>query len=395
MIAQQSLHLHTSVKYFSKGHNALLLTVFTKTTAESFVGVFVPIFLLTHGLSLRAVFTYSLIVFAATFLSLLVALKCNQYIGMKKTMLVGIIFTIGFYLALHSLTTGFNYMLIAAIDGVALGFYFGAYNMLLTRAMKRGREGKGAGVQQIIGIIAGVIGPTIGALVIKGLSFQNLFLIVTALLVLAPVPLFFSKDIRSKRQSLELKQLLQRRPARVDKAIFLQGVMYSSSAFWPVYIYIHYPHLTALGILTTVASGITIMATYVIGSSVDKRQSLAYRLGGLLYAPTWISRLLFISPLGLGLNSLIASVLAIGPTMAVSKDIFHIAKTSKNQSAHFARVELFMDGGRVCLFACAVLVPNLTVLFVFTGIFTLLYVLCAPRKRQARLPKKSKALASL
>ena len=385
MIIQQSIHLHTSVKYLSKVQNALLSTVFIKTTAESFVGIFVPIYLLTHGLTLKAVFTYSLLVFVTTFLSLLVALKFNQYLGMKKTMVLGILLTIGFYMALHNFTNGTNYEFIALVDGMSLGFYFGAYNLLLTKAMKRGREGKGAGVQQIVGIVAGVIGPTIGALVIKSLSFQSLFLIVTILLFLATLPLFFSKDIHSKRQTLELKKLLTRRPHRADRAIFLQGIMYGSGAFWPVYIYIHYPHLTALGLLATVTSGLSVIATYLIGASIDKKQRLAYRLGGLLYAPTWISRLLFLTPIGLGINSLAASVLAISPSMAVSKDIFHIAKTSKNQTAHFARVELYMDGGRVCLFGLAVLIPNLTVVFIMTSIFALLYVGCAPPRKHSRL----------
>lgn len=383
MVIQQSIHLHTSTKYLSKVQNTLLLTVFVKTTAESFVGVFVPIYLLIHGLSLKAVFTYSFLVFVTTFLSLLIALKSNQYLGMKKTMVVGILLTIGFYLLLHGLVKGNEYQLIALVDGMSLGFYFGAYNMLLTKAVTRGREGRGASVQQIAGIMAGVIGPTIGALVIIGLSFQSLFLIVTALLVIAPIPLFFSKEVHAKRQSLEISNLIFRKPTRADKAVFLQGVIYGSSTFWPVYIYLHYSNLRALGILTTVASALTIAATYLIGSSVDKRQRLAYRLGGLLYAPTWISRLVFLTPLGLGVNSLLSSVLAIGPTMAVSKDIFHIAKTSRNQTAHFARVEFYMDGGRACLFGIAILLPNLTTLFILTGISALFYVSCAPKKRSS------------
>ena len=391
MLIQQSIQLHTSVKYLAKVQNALLLTVFIKTTAESFVGVFIPIFLLTHGLSLKAVFTYSLLVFITTFLSLLVALKCNQYLGMKKTMLIGILLTIGFYLALHSFINGVNYKIIALVEGVSLGFYFGAYNMLLTKAIKRGREGRGASIQQIVGITAGVIGPTIGAFIIKGLSFQDLFLVVTLLLVLAPIPLFFGKEVYAKRESLLLGSLVSRSPNRADKAVFLQGIMYGSGTFWPVYIYLHYPHLTALGILTTVASALTVIVTYIIGSSVDKRQRLAYRLGGLLYAPTWISRLLFLTPIGLGLNSLFASVLAIGPTMAVSRDIFHIAKTSKNQTSHFARVELYMDVGRAGLFAVAMLIPNLTTLFVLTSISALLYIGCAPKRRSARISTVSSA----
>ena len=384
MVTQQSIHLHSTVKYLAKTQNALLLTVFIKTTAESFVGIFVPIFLFTHGLNLRAVFTYSLIVFVTTFLSMLVALKCNQYLGMKKTMFVGILLTIGFYIALHSLVSGLNYKLIALVDGLSLGFYFGSYNMLLTKAMKRGREGSGASIQQIAGICAGVVGPTIGSLFIKGLSFQALFLIVTILLVAAPIPLFFGKEVRAKREPLLLRNLLLRTPSRADKAIFLQGIMYGSGTFWPLYIYLHYPHLTALGILATVTSALTIIVTYIIGSTVDKKQRLAYRLGSLLYAPTWISRLLFLTPIGLGLNSLFASVLAIAPSMAVNKDIFHIAKTSKNQSSHFVRVELYMDGGRACLFALAMLIPNLTTVFVLTSLSTLLFIVCAPRKTSAK-----------
>lgn len=344
-----------------------------------------PIFLLTHGLSLQAVFTYSLLVFVSTFLSLLVALKSNQYLGMKKTLLLGILLTIIFYISLRSFINGFNFKLIALIDGMSLGFYFGAYNMLLTKALKRSREGKGTGVQQIAGIIAGVIGPTLGALIIKRLFFQDLFLGVIILLILAPLPLFFSKELHAKHQSLELGRLFTRRPGRADRAIFLQGVMYGSGTFWPVYIYIHYPHLTALGLLATVTSGLTIIVTYIIGSSIDKRQRLAYRLGGLLYAPTWISRLLFLTPIGLGINTLLATILAVGPTMAVSKDIFHIAKTTRNQSSHFTRVEFYMDAGRAGLFAVAVIIPHLTVVFILTSICAFLYIGCAPRKKRTKL----------
>lgn len=384
MLLQQSIHLHTSAKHLGKVQNALLLTVFIKSTSESFISVFVPIFLLTHGLNLRQVFTYSLLVFVFTFLSMLLGLKLNQYIGMKKTLVLGIITTIVFYMALHAFTSGFNFMLIGIIDGFALGFYFAAYNMLLTRAMKRGKEGRGASKQQIAGILAGICGPTIGAVLVHDVSYQGLFLVVTGLLVIAPIPLFFSKDIKAKKQSLELAKLLSTKPNRVNRITFVQGMLFASTTFWPVYLYLHYPNIVALGLLATVTSALTIMMTFIVGSSVDRKQRLAYRLGGLLYAPTWIGRLIFISPLGLGLSSLVGSLLAIGPTMAVNKDIFHVAKTSKNQSAHFAMTELYMDGGRVALFGLAVLVPSLVFIFVLASIATLFYVVSAPHTKRTR-----------
>jgi YQGE family putative transporter len=381
MTSQHTLTMHQGVKHLAKTQNALLTSVFFKAIADSLVGLFVPIYLLTHGLNLRQVMGYCVVVYLATFVALLVALKVSQYIGIKKVFVLGVGITAAFYYCLHALVPSQSYLLIALVDGCALGFYFGAYNLLLTSALSRSHESRGYSVLQVAGLIAGVIGPLAGSLFIKQLSYNDLFIFVFAILLVTPIPLFFSKDHRAHRAPLQLSTLLVATKAkqRIDRSVFLQGMLYGAGTIWPLYLYMHYPHIVLLGVLSTVSGALVVVMTYYIGRSVDQHQRAAYGVGSLLYAPTWLTRLLFITPVGLSINSMAASVLAIAPTLAVAKDIFHTAKVSKNRMAHFARIEFYMDLGRVITFGAACLAGNLTAMFIISAIASLGYFSCRPK----------------
>jgi MFS family permease len=324
---------------------------------------------------------YCVIVYACTFTTLQIALKLCQYIGTKKVLTLGIVLMAAFYYMLHSLVISKTFTTIAVVDGSSLGLYFGAYNMLLTKAMKRSHEGHGYALQLVIGMLAGVLGPLIGSLIIKQLSFQNLFLVVIVILAITPIPLFFSKEYKPSHESLKLSAVLTGSPARkrIDRAVFLQGILYGSGTIWPLFLYIHYPHIVALGILASISAALVLIGTYVIGNSVDKHQGSAYGLGSLFFAPTWLTRLLYVTPIGLAINAFSASLFAIAPTMAVSKDIFHTAKLSKSRSAHFSRVEFYMDAGRVTIFGIAFFTGNLTAMFVVSAFATLCFLGCRPK----------------
>jgi MFS family permease len=376
------ISMHQSAKHLAKSQNQLLLTVFLKAIADSLVTIYVPIYLLTHHVSLHFVLLYCIVVYCSTFLFVQLALKASQYLGVKKVLSSGILLTAAFYYMLYHLNASRNFILLALIYGAALGIYFGAYDMILTKSMKRSHEGNAYTYQQVAGMLAGVLAPLLGSLLIKEFSYQTLFLVVMVVLAMTPLPLFFSKDFRTRRESLALRTLLKGSNSRkrIDRAVFLQGVIYGGGTIWPLYLFIHYRHIVALGILASISAGLVMLFTFVIGRSIDKHQRSAYVLGSVSFAPTWVTRLMFISPVGLAFNAFASSVLAIAPTMAVLRDIYHIGKISKSRSAHFARVELYMDLGRICIFGVAFFASSLSIMFLVLSITTLFYASCKPKK---------------
>jgi MFS family permease len=376
------LTMHQSSRHFASSQKQLLISVFLKAMADSLITIYVPIYLLIHGVSLRHVMAYCIVVYASTYVCLQVALKASQYIGMKKVLSGGIIMTAAFYCLLHSLIIRNTYIDIGCVDGAALGLYYGAYDLLLTKSMKRSREGNGFTLQQLAGMMAGVLGPLLGSLIIKELSFQDLFGIVIVVLAITPLPLFFSRDMKARREPLNMSAVFRGNPThrRVDRAVFLQGILYGSGTIWPLYLYIHYPHIIALGILSSFSAGLVMVWTFIVGKRIDRQQRSAYSFGAISYAPTWLTRLIFISPIGLAVNACMSSVLAIAPTMAVARDIFHVAKTSKSRAAHFSRIECCMDGGRIGIFAVAFVANNLTAMFIVSSVATISYLSCRPRK---------------
>jgi hypothetical protein len=376
MLTQHLIHFQNTATYIGKEQKELLFTVFTKSIAESLVAIYVPIYLLTNGVSVRSVFLYYVLAYLTLAFSMMLAQKSNQVIGAKKTLVIGVAITALFYYCLHSLTDGIDFRSIAILNGIALGFYFGAYNVLLSHAMKTSTEGKSYTLQQLTAMFAGVIGPLLGALFIQGLSFQSLFLIVIVVLLIAPVPLFFSTDFKMPSQPLKASAIFTRKISRVDRATFLYGINSAAAIFWPAYIYLHYPHIIALGIFASLSSGAIILVTYIVGAKIDQDQDLGYGAGAVSHASSWISRLLFITPAGLVLNSFIGSITAIGSTMAVNKDIFHVAKISNNESAHFVRTEFLLCTGRVFVFGSALLIANVYVLFVAASAAALLFTTC-------------------
>lgn len=374
--------MHASAKHLSSSQNELLLTVFLKAVADSFVSIYIPIYLLTHGVGLRSVLLYCIVVYTITFVAVQSSLKLSQHLSTKWVLAIGIGMTAVFYALLHSLAPDKSYLLIALIDGAAVGFYYGAYDLLLTKAMKRSQESKAFTYQQIAGMLAGVIGPFIGSLIVSQWSFHDLFMVVIILLLITPLPLLFSKGSTSPHEPLKLGGVFKGSESlrRVDRAVFLMGVLYASASVWPLYLYIHYPNIITLGILTSISSGLVLFSTFVIGRSVDRHHRRAYSIGSLTYAPTWLTRLIFITPLGLTANAFIGSILSIAPTMAVTKDIYHHAKITENRTAHFSRVEFYMDAGRIVIFIIAYVSTSLTLMFIVSSLASVLFMTCRPKQ---------------
>ena len=91
---------------------------------------------------------------------------------------------------------------------------------------------------QIFATIGGVLGPLLGSLLITNFSFQFVFIVVIALLIMAVIPLFFSYE-HHEPIKFTLKELLRGRGKTNGWIYFVEGIANMATAlFWPIMLFL-------------------------------------------------------------------------------------------------------------------------------------------------------------
>src|SRR5271157_4946128 len=167
----------------------VVITVFF-SLANSITGIFLPNYYLQAGLDVGAI----ILLMAATFLTIgllpLLLLKLMPE-SFEKLLIVGIILTAAFYALLLLVK---NPLLLGLVQGLSLGTYWPAFNLLLYRHTSIRRRGLVVSLLYVaIPAITTVAGPAMGGVFISILGFGALFALGIAFLAVA---LAFSLWIR-------------------------------------------------------------------------------------------------------------------------------------------------------------------------------------------------------
>ncbi len=361
----QKSHLHeTLFKYFhNKELDELYLSVFLKSLAESLINIFVPIYLLQLGYSLFDIAFYYLIYYLAVALFMPLGMAFNSTLGIKKTMALGTTILLSGYYLLNSLNN--NYYWAALVLGISISIYYSAFHVEFTKSADKKEEGEELSILKVLAMLAAVLGPFAGSLFITELSFSFLFLIVGILLFLSILPLFFSKDFKTKPTRLSFKDV-----SKVDtksKAISYQAngiISMVTSIFWPIFIYTTLGTVTYLGGIISGTSVLMIFIVLFIGRLVDKNNRLAIWLGTFSHAPTWILRIFLLNPAGIFISNLLNSITLSLMEISFGKIVYQQAEKTKDLAAYFVFRSFNLNLGRILLLIAAMFFQNLTWLFI-------------------------------
>lgn len=365
------------IKYFhNKELDELYLSVFLKSLAESLINIFIPIYLLQLGYGIFDIAVYFIIHYSAIALFMPLGMSLNAKIGIKKTMALGTFCYIFGYYLLNRLEFFPEYQWVAFVLGISIGFYFSAFHIEYTKIADRKSEGKELSVFKIIAIVAAVLGPFVGSLVISGASFHILFLIVAALLLASIVPLFFTKDFKIPERRISFKNIVKAdSPA---KALVYQAdgiINLVSTIFWPVFIYLTISEITFLGGIISLTSFLMIAVVIYIGKLVDKNNGQALKIGVFTHAPLWILRIFLLSPLGLFFSNLLNSISLTFIGLSFGKIFYGKAKDSKNLVDYFLFRDFNLNIGRIILLFICLFTQSITWMFIIAFIVTFAHLL--------------------
>ncbi len=363
-------------RYFrNKELDELYASIGIKSFAISLISIFIPIYLLTLGFSLIDVAIYNLIYYAGIIAFYPSSISLAARWGVKKTMMLGIISALGYFAALNYITSGFPYYIAAAIQGLSTALYWTSYHIEFTEILDTAKGGTEISISRIIAIGSMILGPIVGAFFILSDSFSFIFLLVSVLLIFAMLPLFLTKDIKAQPVRASFSKIIKYGGKGMAIASQAGGFLgFVTGVLWPVFIFLTLKSIMDLGWIVSATSAIMVTILFLMGRSTDRDENMTLKSGVILHSLSWISRLLFLFPIGVFINNFYASVSSSMMNIPFTKKVYTEARKSKNIPEFILFREFHLFVGRALAVFLFLLINNIMWMFIVASFVTFFYL---------------------
>ncbi len=332
----------------------LYVSVFIKLLAESFISVFIPVFLLNLGYGIFEIILFYLVRFIALSLFMYIFFHVCSFIGVKKVLAIGTVFLILTYFSLNFLETGLNFFIPAIMIGLSTGSYYAAYHFELSKSIQPKKEAKNISIVKIIAILTATLGPLIGAFIIDTRSFSLVFIIASILLLISIIPLFFTADFKIKKEKVNLKKIFKCDTPEKALSYQFEGFLHVFDLlFWPIFIYAMIGSISDLGKIVSFASLFMILFVKYIGKWSDKNPHKVLETGALIYSPLWLVKLLLITPTGFFISNILNQSSRSMIELGFHKIVYADAHKRKDLIAYFTFRQINLLIGRIVMFLIA------------------------------------------
>lgn len=273
----------------------MYLALSLKTLAVSMVGIFIPLFLIIElGFSLSNVVLFYFFTAMGYMVTAPIAGKFVSRFGLKNSAMLTVPMLIVFYLGLFSSEViGLNLNYLAVFLGVTQAMYWIPFVTHFVRSSDKKHRSEEVGFLSASMIVSSMSGPFVGALIITLLGFGSLFKIASLLLVLSIIPLIFTKGSHEPFRC-RFKDI-QRIPRRFTvKMLAFGATNIVELVFWPVFLFSVVNIYTSFGLIFLIAEFGAFVSAVWLGSIEDRKKLLKIlRIGGILCAIIWLSRIFF------------------------------------------------------------------------------------------------------
>lgn len=263
--------------------NEIILYEFLKNLGTSIIGVFIPIYILSQGLS---IYHAGLFIIVSGFTSLLFSYPVSKIIAKKGfkhgmaasylLLLPGLISIQVFELSIALIVVaGFLYHLGRVIHNISINAEFAVDSREETR-------GKDSGKMLSLPNISRIIGPLLGGVVFASLGFQTLLLISILLLALSVLPLMMTKDHRDPME-YDIKDLAEYDMREVLPVFVSRGVdAVSSVDIFALFIFVIVGGTVDVGWARSLDSLGFVLTGFVTGMLIQRYGSRKILITGAL-----------------------------------------------------------------------------------------------------------------
>jgi MFS family permease len=278
--------------------NKELDEIYIGTTIRSFaialISLFVPIYFLTIGYQFSHVLLFYIFVHLSGFISIPLAVKSMQYLGVKHTIATNSVLTILFYYLLHTLASkSVPLILLGLVFSLASMSYWVPFHVFFARTSSEKKTGSQFGLMQVLSFAMTVLAPIVGGYLttIYSNGFVLLFVISGILLVVSGLVFLYTKDTKEELHFSfkNVFKILTRRD--IFALVGDRFRNFAAAILWPVYMFMLLDQTLSIGVISAIANTLLTFLTAFIGriSDVYDRFKLI-RFGGLAHSLTLFVR---------------------------------------------------------------------------------------------------------
>ena len=348
------------------------LAMAIRSFALSLTSLFVTLYLYKElGYTLEQTllfFVFYSLIFAIS--TPLAAKFCARY-GVKHCVLLSVPFYVGYIILLQLLPViATPLILISTLLGISLGLYWMGMNLVFQCVTDHKHRGEQVGKQMSVSILATMIGPVIGGLIIEQFGFTFLFMTATLFLILGAGVLFLSED-KHIPYHFSVRGLFDKKHWGDSLYFVSKGTrVMAEGVIWPLMVFMILGSYVSLGLMGTVFSVVSAVLVLVVGKysdHKDKRVIVWWSAG--FESLTWFLRALVSSITGVFGISILAGVtegVKNAPMGALECD-----KARGEIAQYYVVREIYICLGRMLLLLIVLMVDNLQAGMLFQGFFTL------------------------
>lgn len=340
--------------------------------AGSFVGIFIPIYLLQKNLNPANVFGFYLVYSIATLIFFFVTNYIVRGLGLRKTVMLGYPFLFLYFFLLYTLNQyGTPLYILAIVNAFQAALYWFPLHMWLTNTSREGSIGNDLGKFFMASQTVGLFAPAIAAIIVIFLGFKALFIFAAIIYLLSAIPLFYLPEFpfKEKIQLDRFIKLLKEYPHYIVAEIFENIREDAEAIIWPVFIYLSFKNVLSIGYIGTISGVGGILFIWLVGKytdKIDKRK--LFSAGAVIMVFIWVLRLFAHNQISAYTLTLVSAFFEALILIPINTIVYGVAKREGAPTFILFR-EFGVTIGRVLLYLFAFLVlTSINYIFIFTAI---------------------------
>ena len=251
----------------------LYISMALRSFALSLIAIFIPLYLLQEkNFSLEQVllfFVFYSIIFAIA--TPLAAAFASRF-GLKHAVLVSIPFYVLFMVLLYFLSSiPILILLSGSLLGTSHAFYWMGIHLVFQQASHVKHRGEEMGVRSSVTVVATMLGPLLGGILITTFGFGLTFGVAALVLGISAVVLFQSQE-RYTHYSFSLRSIF-------DKSHWQDSIFFVSrgshvivqSVLWPLFVFFILQSYFSLGIIGSLMSLTSVVLLWLVGRYSDHK----------------------------------------------------------------------------------------------------------------------------
>lgn len=369
----------------------LYTSVAIRNFAFSMIAIFEPLYLYELYNSISIVFLYYAVVYTIYLFVLPFGAKAAAKYGFEHCIFYSVPFAILFFLSL-SQVPNYGWMIFAAIvfSIISKVLFWPSYHTDFAHYSDSGYKGREMSAMSFISILAAIVGPITGGIILTKFGFEVLFVVVSVISLISVIPLFATKE-KFEPHSFSYKKAFQRmiKPyGRYKRKNLIAYFALSEEVIimigWPIFIFFILKEFYLMGIIMGASALLIAIINLYFGKLSDKinknKKDKLLTLGASFYSVSCFLRPFVGGWVGILLIDFFSKIAKMGVKYPTFTFIYSGGGRRKDFLEYIMFYELSLSLGRVIILWLIVLLSLCLSGFVFwfavfalSGLWALLY----------------------